>query len=115
MSNRREVRVSDQDPEMLAIKAVAAALEPLDEEARGRVLEWAKDRFVEAPLRTIKGSTFEAMKAQLDCVREYANRIGVKETDLVHALAAQRTRAGLAPIEDGTPETDLHPADPARA
>jgi len=33
------------DPELLAIKAVAGALEPLDVAQRERVLRWAGERF----------------------------------------------------------------------
>lgn len=34
------------DPEVLAMKRIARALEPLDPEARKRALEWAVDRYV---------------------------------------------------------------------
>ena len=44
-TQRVEVRVSDQDPEMLALKAVAAALAPLDRDTAARVLGWAEARY----------------------------------------------------------------------
>lgn len=45
MPERNEVRVSDQDPEMIAIKAISAALVPLDDKATLRVLKWADGRY----------------------------------------------------------------------
>jgi hypothetical protein len=44
-TQRTEVRVSDQDPEMLALKAVATALAPLDRDTAARVLGWAEARY----------------------------------------------------------------------
>ncbi|MDF1480439.1 hypothetical protein PYV02_15265 [Leifsonia sp. H3M29-4] len=37
--------MSDLDPEITAMTGVASALTPLDEDARGRVLRWAAERF----------------------------------------------------------------------
>lgn len=42
---RTEIRVSDVDPEMLAIKALGAALAPLDKTSAARVIGWADKRY----------------------------------------------------------------------
>lgn len=81
-----DVRVSDQDPEMLAIKAVLAALAPLDSEAAARVLGWAEARYgVEAQ--------------RLACER--------LNTSLLESL--KLTMRNLKAVEDGARHLDIHP------
>jgi hypothetical protein len=44
---RHEVRVSDSDRELLAMKAIAAALDPMENYDRERVLKWAQAKYVD--------------------------------------------------------------------
>jgi hypothetical protein len=44
---RHEVRVSDSDRELLAMKAIAAALDPMERPDRERVLAWARAKYVD--------------------------------------------------------------------
>lgn len=46
MSERQGVRVSDRDPELLAMKALMSAFEGLDKEQVARVLKWAGARYL---------------------------------------------------------------------
>jgi aryl-alcohol dehydrogenase-like predicted oxidoreductase len=98
MAERNEIRVSDQDPEMLAIKALSSVLAPLDPVARKRVLEWASDRFVEGPVRLWKSEEYERLSAQLEFLRTRAKELGVSDRELIHAFSALR-EGKVAPIE----------------
>lgn len=111
MSERNEVRVSDSDAEMLAIKAIASALDRLDEAARKRVLEWGEDRYVNAPLKRMSDAAMEGMTRQLEVLDRHATQLGVKTTDLVHAYSTLRQRSGFAPVD----ERELDPREVEQA
>lgn len=57
--------MADSDPEVTAMAAVVAALDPLDEATRHRVIGWAQQRYEDPWPRAV-----EALKAKIDEVRK---------------------------------------------
>lgn len=104
MSERNEVRVSDQDGEMLAIKAISAAMDRLDVETCERVIRWAEDRYVRTAIRAIGKQAMEGIKAQMETLDSEAKMLGVSVPQLIHTFSAIRSKHQLAPIEDTTPK-----------
>lgn len=98
MSDRSEIRVSDQDAEMLAIKAIGQAFAGLDRESRKRVLNWTQDKYIDSELRGISSDAWEGIKAQMEALNKYAADLGVTQRELVHALSAMR-EGKVAPVE----------------
>lgn len=89
MGERNEVRVSDADDEMLAIKAVAAALAPLDERAAHRVLGWASEKFLHARVTEAQTSVDVWLKGLADgmsAVADGAQRAGVSQMHMLTAI-----------------------------
>lgn len=103
MSSQHEIRVGDKDPEMAAVKALGAALEPLDLDGRKRVLAWASDKFVDMEFRSIRAAAMEGILASMEEIRKRASELGVNERTLMHAISAVRDREGVAPIEKTPP------------
>lgn len=99
MSGTEIRRRRTDDPEMDALAVIDQVMEPLDERARNRVLEWASAKFVEDPKRAIGEQAFEAMKRQMDAINDRAQFLGVTDRQLIHAMSALREREGLAPVE----------------
>lgn len=71
-----QVRVTDADPEMLAIKAVLAALAPLDAQAASRVLGWAEARYGVEAQRIACGRLNESLMASLELTAQ-----GLRQVD----------------------------------
>lgn len=108
MSDRNEVRVSDQDPEVLAMKALSAALQPLDTNARVRLLSWAEDKFVKDVERAVSEEALMGVQAQMEALEKRAKYIGVSMPKLVHAFSAAREAARVAPIEVREDDESAH-------
>jgi hypothetical protein len=88
---RNEVRVSDSNAEMLAIKAIAQALEQLDRDARRRVLHWAGDRFVNGEVLKLNDEAdkfLETFTTTLQMITDAAVKAGV--TRRHYTIVAER-------------------------
>lgn len=92
-SRRSEVRVSDADPEMLALKVVAQALAPLDRDTAARVLGWAESRYgIEAQrvaheqLNKSLMASLEVTARSLGAVSEAASKLHMDPKHLRVAL-----------------------------
>src|SRR5688500_4613020 len=97
-------RRKTSDPEMDAIVLISQALASLDTETCARVLKWAEDRYIEQAKREIKELAWTGGKGQIEAYQKYAERMGVKDTTLAHAIAHVRSVERLAPIDH-----DEHP------
>lgn len=104
MGSQHEIRVGDRDPEMAAVKALGAALEPLDLDARKRVLAWAKDKYVEGEFREIRSAAMEGISASIEAIQTSAKNLGVTDRQFIHAVSAVRDRAKLAPVDEAPTE-----------
>lgn len=99
------------DPEMDAIIVIAQALASLDAETCSRVLEWAKDRFIEQPKREIKELAWLSVDAQISAYKKYAGEMGLDDRKLAHAISHVRDSKRLAPIDhDPDPEDTIRKA-----
>lgn len=104
-------RKKTSDPEMDAIHVINQAFEPLDAETCDRILDWAKDRFIEQPKRNIKMMAWAGVKEELDAYKQYAEEYGVDGRKLVHALSHVRSNKRLAPVDtDPDPEGTVREA-----
>jgi hypothetical protein len=86
VSDRRDVRVSDQDPEILAMKAITAALEPMDPKDRERVLKWADARFGSAAYMAMVGEMERAFIDLLGNIQKAAEKGGTSWPALVRIV-----------------------------
>lgn len=78
---RNEVRVSDGDLEMLAIKAIGQALEPLSRDIRRRVLNWAGDRYVNSEVTELSNEADKLLTTftlTIQQIVDAADRVGVQ-------------------------------------
>ncbi len=88
-----------EDKEIAAMESLRRSLEPLESEAVRRVLEWAKDRFLDETSRTMNKLSEQNLLAQIKQITERAQQLGVTDRELMHALSAMREAQGLAPVE----------------
>jgi hypothetical protein len=90
MADRQnQVRVSDSDVEIAALKALDAALAKLDLETCTRVLNWANDRFVRDPDRLSLQSINASLRGHTEALNQLTiacSKAGVKPTDFVLAV-----------------------------
>ena len=102
-----EIRASDGDPEIAAMKAIEKSLYDLDREAVRRVMRWANERHIQGPDDKLMHETHEwvhAMTAGIATLTKAARHAGVTEHEYVVAVkrlmedAVQRE-----PVEEGTP------------
>lgn len=73
-------------PEIEAMAAIVDALDGLDDDAIGRVLRWANDRYT--PVVGGIGQAFAAMDAEAAWLKEQADKSG-EQDHLVRALTAE--------------------------
>jgi hypothetical protein len=71
-----EIRVSDQDPELAAMKAVARAFEGLDRGGCARVVEWARKRYVDRDLVPFGEFDSEGFARFTDALRQATLELG---------------------------------------
>jgi hypothetical protein len=84
MAERNEVRVSDQDLEMLAIKAMVAALDPLTPSARERVMKWTESRYGTSALVDMMTNALQLLSGALDELAKSAR---------LHQVSGEQMRA----------------------
>lgn len=90
----------DNDTEMLSIKAIAEALEPLDLSTRERVLSWARDRYIIHYRSQITEEQTQMMVTTLSVLKRHAEDLGVTEQSLIECYSVLRRRLGRIPSLD---------------
>lgn len=89
--------MADHAAELAAMRTCADALIPLDKHARSRVLRWLEQSLgKEADLQAL----VEELAPFFEQIKLGAERLGVTDSQLVHAISAIRERGGVAPIAD---------------
>jgi hypothetical protein len=85
-TKRTEVRVSDQDPELLALKAITQALDGLGQDTAARVLGWAEARY--------------GVEAQ---------RIAAEQVNKSLMLSLEKTAQSLSAVTDASRQLHMDP------